>query len=102
VGRYRADLCRDTKVMSSSCSHPSEGAKLLHQKHHQWLPLGVPGTTRSIRPPPKLRSWYAKIRGPVRNREEFDEAVGILREGHDLGPAVSTQRFLAYRPMPRS
>jgi hypothetical protein len=37
---------------------------------------------------------------PLPNKEEFDEAVEILREDHDLGPAVRTQRFLPYRPMP--
>src|SRR5215207_9063797 len=37
---------------------------------------------------------------PLPNKEEFDEAVEILGEDHDLGPAVRTQRFLPYRPMP--
>jgi len=37
---------------------------------------------------------------PLPNKEEFDEAVEILGEHHDLGPDVRTQRFLAYRPMP--
>jgi hypothetical protein len=37
---------------------------------------------------------------PLPNKEEFDEAVEILREDYDLGPAVRTQRFLTYRPMP--
>jgi hypothetical protein len=37
---------------------------------------------------------------PLPNKEEFDEAVEILREDYDLGPAVRTQRFLPYRPMP--
>jgi len=37
---------------------------------------------------------------PLPNKEEFDEAVEILGEHHDLGPDVRTQRLLAYRPMP--
>jgi hypothetical protein len=37
---------------------------------------------------------------PLPNDEEFDEAVEILREDHDLGLAVRTQRFLPYRAMP--
>jgi hypothetical protein len=37
---------------------------------------------------------------PLPNKEEFEEAVEILREHHDLGPGVRTQRFLPYRPMP--
>jgi hypothetical protein len=37
---------------------------------------------------------------PLPNKEEFEEAVEILREHHDLGPDVRTQRFLPYRPMP--
>jgi hypothetical protein len=35
---------------------------------------------------------------PLPNKEEFDEAVEILGEHHDLGPDVRTQRFLAYPP----
>jgi hypothetical protein len=37
---------------------------------------------------------------PLPNKEEFDEAVEILRGHYDLGPAVRAQRFLPYRPMP--
>jgi hypothetical protein len=37
---------------------------------------------------------------PLPNREEFDEAVEILGEHHDLGPALRTQRLVPYRPMP--
>jgi hypothetical protein len=37
---------------------------------------------------------------PLPNKEEFDEAVEILGEDYDLGPAVRAQRFLPYRPMP--
>ena len=37
---------------------------------------------------------------PLPNKEEFDEAVEILGEDHDLGPAVRTQRLVPYRPMP--
>ncbi|MDQ5816880.1 MAG: hypothetical protein M3334_00680 [Actinomycetota bacterium] len=34
------------------------------------------------------------------NREEFDEAVKILLEDEDLGPAIREQRLVPYRPMP--
>jgi hypothetical protein len=37
---------------------------------------------------------------PLPNREEFDEAVEILREDEDLGPAIREQRLVPYRPMP--
>src|ERR671921_48956 len=37
---------------------------------------------------------------PLPNKEEFDEAVEILGEHHDLGPDVRTQRLVPYRPMP--
>jgi hypothetical protein len=37
---------------------------------------------------------------PLPNKEEFDEAVEILGEDYDLGPAVRTQRLLPYRAMP--
>ncbi|MBA2533407.1 MAG: hypothetical protein H0V21_00180, partial [Rubrobacter sp.] len=37
---------------------------------------------------------------PLPNREEFDEAVGILLEDEDLGPAIREQRLVPYRPMP--
>jgi hypothetical protein len=37
---------------------------------------------------------------PLPNREEFDEAVEILLEDDDLGPAIREQRIVPYRPMP--
>jgi hypothetical protein len=37
---------------------------------------------------------------PLPNKEEFDEAVEIIGEDYDLGPAVRAQQFLPYRPMP--
>src|SRR5215207_4319981 len=37
---------------------------------------------------------------PLPNKEEFDEAVEILGEDYDLGPAVRAQRLLPYRAMP--
>jgi hypothetical protein len=37
---------------------------------------------------------------PLSNREEFDEAVEILLEDEDLGPAIREQRLVPYRPMP--
>jgi Copper amine oxidase, enzyme domain len=37
---------------------------------------------------------------PLPNREEFDEAVEILLEDEDLGPAIREQRLVPYRPMP--
>jgi hypothetical protein len=40
-------------------------------------------------------------RQPLPNEEEFDEAVEMLREDHDLGPAIKEQLLKPYRPMPR-
>src|SRR5215204_3830835 len=37
---------------------------------------------------------------PLPNREEFDEAVEILLQDEDLGPAIREQRLVPYRPMP--
>lgn len=37
---------------------------------------------------------------PLPNREEFDEAVEVLLEDDDLGPAIRGQRLAPYRPMP--
>ena len=37
---------------------------------------------------------------PLPNTEEFDEAVEILLEDEDLGPAIREQRLVPYRPMP--
>ncbi len=37
---------------------------------------------------------------PLPNREEFDEAVEVLLEDEDLGPAIREQRLVPYRPMP--
>jgi Copper amine oxidase, enzyme domain len=37
---------------------------------------------------------------PLPNREEFDEAVEILLEDEDLGPAIREQRLVPYPPMP--
>jgi hypothetical protein len=37
---------------------------------------------------------------PLPNSEEFDEAVKILLEDEDLGPAIREQRLVPYRPMP--
>src|SRR5215210_1482519 len=37
---------------------------------------------------------------PLPNREEFDEAVEILLEDEDLGPAIREQGLVPYRPMP--
>ena len=37
---------------------------------------------------------------PLPNREEFDEAVEVLLEDEDLGPAIRAQRLVPYRPMP--
>jgi hypothetical protein len=37
---------------------------------------------------------------PLPNREEFDEAVEILLEDEDLGPAIRDERIVPYRPMP--
>jgi hypothetical protein len=34
------------------------------------------------------------------NREEFDEAIEILLEDEDLGPAIREQRIVPYPPMP--
>lgn len=39
---------------------------------------------------------------PLPNREEFDEAVEVLLEDEDLGPAIREQRLVPYRPMPPS
>ncbi|HEV8224075.1 MAG TPA: hypothetical protein VGP74_02365, partial [Rubrobacteraceae bacterium] len=39
-------------------------------------------------------------RQPIPTREEFDEAVEILLEDEDLGPAIREQRLVPYRPMP--
>jgi hypothetical protein len=37
---------------------------------------------------------------PLPTSEEFDEAVEILLEDEDLGPAIRDQRLVPYRPMP--
>jgi hypothetical protein len=37
---------------------------------------------------------------PLPNRDEFDEAVEVLLEDEDLGPAIREQRLVPYRPMP--
>jgi hypothetical protein len=37
---------------------------------------------------------------PIPTREEFDEAVEVLLEDEDLGPAIREQRLAPYRPMP--
>src|SRR3712207_6547240 len=37
---------------------------------------------------------------PLPNREEFDEAVEVLLEDEDLGPAIRERRLEPYRPMP--
>ena len=37
---------------------------------------------------------------PLPNSEEFDEAVEILLEDEDLGPAIREERLVPYRPMP--
>jgi hypothetical protein len=37
---------------------------------------------------------------PLPNREEFDEAVEVLLEDEQLGPAIGEQRLVPYRPMP--
>jgi hypothetical protein len=37
---------------------------------------------------------------PLPNREEFDEAIEVLLEDDDLGPAIREQRLVPYRPMP--
>jgi hypothetical protein len=37
---------------------------------------------------------------PLPNSEEFDEAVEVLLEDDDLGPAIREQRLVPYRPMP--
>jgi hypothetical protein len=37
---------------------------------------------------------------PLPTREEFDEAVEVLLEDEDLGPAIREQRLVPYRPMP--
>jgi hypothetical protein len=37
---------------------------------------------------------------PLPTSEEFDEAVEILLEDEDLGPAIREQRLVPYRPMP--
>jgi hypothetical protein len=37
---------------------------------------------------------------PIPNREEFDDAVEVLLEDEDLGPAIREQRLVPYRPMP--
>ncbi|MBA3528651.1 MAG: hypothetical protein H0T91_04960 [Propionibacteriaceae bacterium] len=37
---------------------------------------------------------------PLPNREEFDEAVEVLLEDGDLGPAIRGRRLAPYRPMP--
>ena len=39
-------------------------------------------------------------RQPIPTREEFDEAVEVLLEDEDLGPAIREQRLAPYRPMP--
>ncbi|MFL6032480.1 MAG: hypothetical protein ACJ73Y_06895, partial [Rubrobacteraceae bacterium] len=39
-------------------------------------------------------------RQPIPTREEFDEAVEILLEDEDLGPAIREERLVPYRPMP--
>jgi hypothetical protein len=37
---------------------------------------------------------------PLPTRDEFDEAVEILLEDEDFGPAIREQRLAPYRPMP--
>jgi len=37
---------------------------------------------------------------PLPTGEEFDEAVEILLEDHDLGPAIRERRLVPYAPMP--
>jgi hypothetical protein len=37
---------------------------------------------------------------PLPTGEEFDEAVEVLLEDEDLGPAIREQRLVPYRPMP--
>src|SRR5918995_2595655 len=37
---------------------------------------------------------------PLPTREEFDEAIEVLLEDEDLGPAIREQRLVPYRPMP--
>ncbi|HSL01426.1 MAG TPA: hypothetical protein VK869_13915 [Rubrobacteraceae bacterium] len=37
---------------------------------------------------------------PIPNVEEFDEAVEVLLEDEDLGPAIRERRLTPYRPMP--
>jgi hypothetical protein len=39
-------------------------------------------------------------RQPLPTRDEFDEAVEVLLEDEDLGPAIEEQRLVPYRPMP--
>src|ERR671911_1396324 len=39
-------------------------------------------------------------RQPIPTRDEFDEAVEVLLEDEDLGPAIREQRLAPYRPMP--
>jgi hypothetical protein len=37
---------------------------------------------------------------PLPNKEEFDEAVAIVLQNPDLGPAIRQQHLVPYRPMP--
>ena len=37
---------------------------------------------------------------PLPTKEEFDEAVEVLLEDEDLGPAIREERLVPYRPMP--
>src|SRR5215210_3421578 len=37
---------------------------------------------------------------PLPSRDEFDEAVEVLLEDEDLGPAIREERLAPYRPMP--
>ncbi len=39
-------------------------------------------------------------RQPLPTRDEFDEAVEVLHDDEDLGPAIEEQRLVPYRPMP--
>src|SRR3712207_5597519 len=39
-------------------------------------------------------------RQPIPTKDEFDEAVEVLREDEDLGPAIRERRLVPYRPMP--
>src|ERR687894_1127069 len=39
-------------------------------------------------------------RQPIPTRDEFDEAVEVLLEDEDLGPAIRERRLVPYRPMP--